>query len=156
MYLGGCATIPDFPTQAFVDSCLGEVIRALYDNGKIPRDRPPKPCSDPTDDDHFYETITTSCVRQYAWTGTVNGAAVSSQGLVFCKSQAACLRKWKVCTDSDGIPRCMLDGTFPLGGDGCTETSVDSPYVMNGVYDGLNLTILNRAQGHACAPTCQP
>jgi len=115
-------------------SLLELVVGKLIGEGAFLNDGPPRPCiENPTD--LLYEIITTPCVAQGAWTGTVNfgSGAQNTVGWYFnyCPGQTLCTRQYRACTQPDGTIKTTL--VKQVGGDDCAD-NYGYPQVPNPVY----------------------
>jgi hypothetical protein len=143
----------------------------MVEQGILPNNGPPRPCDDPTNEDHLYEVITTPCARGYearVWDGPTI-IATNAPGIFFCEGEIVCSRQWKMCTDAQGNITTQLISSkelnpdtgeeYPVGTTSCGESDIH-PYpegVITGVGDltGISFDIAIDAVGPGTTPCLQ-
>jgi hypothetical protein len=146
-----------------LDEQLGELLKAMVAQNILPSDGPPKYCSDPTNEDHLYEVMTSRCYTTYKWRGAVFEGGLTGGGtpvyypfhdgtrsIAFCTGEQICLRKWKICRMPDGSLTKQLAEAYAADAQGnrlpagtwtdCDPQYADHPFSLNGDWSTVDST----------------
>lgn len=167
-YLSNSNDCQAFTTPEMLGIHIGNLLKAMVDQGILPANGSPKPCG-PENNDCIYEIMTTPCAEAWEWSGDVNGQRMMGMAVWnFCEGTVICSRRWQICLDATGqtvkqlVSSVLIDnqGNSVPGPTECTGSSSfgarSGSFEGVGALTGTTITIGNTDNNRYiyCAPVC--